>query len=155
MQFHRFAEIFPLMEGAAFDELFEDFRAYGVREKVVLFQGKILDGRNRFLAAQKAGIKWRDMPKRTFRGSEAGALALVISSNKRRHMTAAELAFAANRIATLKLGANQHDAEEGAPPGAPSQAEAAKSVGASRRSVQRVRKITEHGSEALRQAAEH
>ena len=44
---HPLATIFPLLEGAAF---FDDIRAHGVREKLVLFEGKI-DGRNRYRAA--------------------------------------------------------------------------------------------------------
>jgi hypothetical protein len=37
-------------------ELVADVRAHAVRERVWMFEGKILDGRNRYLAARAAGI---------------------------------------------------------------------------------------------------
>ena len=148
MKFHPYAEIFPLLDGADFNALVEDITAHGLRELIWLFDGKILDGRNRFLACQKAKIE----PKyRQYRGTDA--LAFVVSLNiQRRHLSDAQRAMAAARIATLKLGSNQHD--EGASREAPSQSEAAQQMDVSRSSVQRARKIVEKGSKALQQAVD-
>ena len=147
MKFHSYAEIFPLLEGAAFDELVEDIKAQGLREKIWLYEGKILDGRNRFLACQKARIK---PAYRQYIGKDA--LAFVVSVNvHRRHLTVEQRAFAAARIATLRLGANQH---EGASREAPSQTETAENLDVSRSSVQRAKKVLEKGSKALQKAAE-
>ena len=44
---HELANVFPLLDGEEFDELRRDVEEYGVRESVVLYEGKILDGRNR------------------------------------------------------------------------------------------------------------
>src|SRR6185369_7467138 len=110
MKFHPFSEIFPLIEGAEFDALIADIKEHGLREKIWLYEGKILDGRNRFLACEKAGVK-----PDTRKYSGKNPLAFVISSNvHRRHLTASQRAMMAADIATLQNGANQHTSREGA-----------------------------------------
>jgi len=88
LKFHPLADIFPLMEGAEFDELVADIKANGQHEPVVLYDGMILDGRNRYRACLAAGVGpdfingdgWIDDPA-----------ALVISANiHRRHLSAEE-----------------------------------------------------------------
>jgi N6-adenosine-specific RNA methylase IME4 len=56
---HPIAELFPLLEGEEFDALVESIRANGFdpARPVLLFEKKILDGRNRYRAAKKAGVK--------------------------------------------------------------------------------------------------
>jgi hypothetical protein len=51
--FHELANEYPLIEGDEFDNLVEDIRKHGILEPIVLFQGKILDGRNRYRAAKE------------------------------------------------------------------------------------------------------
>jgi hypothetical protein len=46
LEFHALATLFPLLDGAGFDELVADIRTHGLREPIVLFEGKVLDGRN-------------------------------------------------------------------------------------------------------------
>ena len=54
--------------------LTEDIKAHGLREKIWIYEGKILDGRNRFLACQKARVR----PQfRKFTGKDP--LAFIIS----------------------------------------------------------------------------
>jgi ParB-like chromosome segregation protein Spo0J len=77
--------MFPLMEGDAFGELIADIQANGLRETITLYQGKVLDGRNRYRACREAGIEVKTEP---FEGTEADARAFVISKNiHRRHLT--------------------------------------------------------------------
>ncbi|HWJ71914.1 MAG TPA: MT-A70 family methyltransferase [Kaistia sp.] len=57
LAFHPLADLFPLIEGAAFDELVADVAANGLREPIVLHQGMILDGRNRWRACWAAGVE--------------------------------------------------------------------------------------------------
>jgi len=147
MKFHRFAEIFPLIEGDDFAALVADIEAHGLQEKIVRYDGKVLDGRNRFLACQKAKVK----PQfRDFKGTDSQALAFVVSANvQRRHLTVQQRAMAAARVATLEKGANQHTARA-----VSSQEEAAESFDVSVDSVQRARKVVDKGSKALQKAVD-
>lgn len=147
MKFHPYSEIFPLIEGDDFAALVTDIKANGLREKIWLYDGKVIDGRNRFLACQKAKVR----PQyRTFKGSEDAALAMVISANiTRRHLTFEQRAMSAARVATLQRGANQHTARA-----VSSQSETAEKFDVSSDSVQRAKKIIEQGSAALQAAVE-
>jgi hypothetical protein len=81
--FHPLADIFPLMMGAEFDELVTSIKLNGLREPIVLFEDKILDGRNRARASAAAGVEPRFTP---FAGGDPTAF--VIDKNiRRRHLT--------------------------------------------------------------------
>ena len=67
LQFHPLADLFPLMEGEDFDALVADIAANGLREKIDLYQGKIVEGRNRYLALQRLGIEPSADQKQYFR----------------------------------------------------------------------------------------
>lgn len=87
-KFHPLADLFPLLGGQAFTDLVADIEANGVREPIWLLGGQILDGRNRWRAAQAAGV---ECPSREYVGDSP--LEFVLSLNlKRRHLSASELA---------------------------------------------------------------
>ena len=78
--------MFPLLKDAEFDDLVEDIRKHGLREPIILFEQKVIDGRNRERACIKAGVepRYRSME---FDHHDA-ATAYVISKNiRRRHLT--------------------------------------------------------------------
>lgn len=89
LAFHPLADIFPLMEGEEFDALVADIRANGLRENIVLYDGKILDGRNRYRACLAADVN-PEFDDRVAGDSWIGdPAAYVISANiRRRHLTA-------------------------------------------------------------------
>lgn len=83
MQFHPAATIFPLMDEQQFAELKADIEANGQREDIVLYNGKILDGRNRYLACLELGFK----PERCELDDCTDAIAYVLSMtlHRRQH----------------------------------------------------------------------
>src|SRR2546430_1358032 len=105
-QFHPLADLFPLMQGEEFDALVADIKANGLRERLDLYQGKIIDGRNRYRALQRLGIDPSADQKQYFRkaiyahsaggeiapheqDNDARVRAYIISKNiHRRHLTA-------------------------------------------------------------------
>jgi len=93
MKTHEFAEIFPLMNRKEFGELKNDIQEKGQQELVVLFEGKILDGRNRYNACKELKIE----PKfREYKGKDP--LGYVMSTNlKRRHLTDSQKAVVGRR----------------------------------------------------------
>src|SRR5260221_9303852 len=53
---HPLADVLSLIEGAEFDRLVADIREHGLKDAISLYQGKILDGRNRERACSAAGV---------------------------------------------------------------------------------------------------
>jgi ParB-like chromosome segregation protein Spo0J len=86
LRYHSFANAFPLMTGVEFNELIADIKAHDLREPITLYQGKILDGRNRY----RACLRLKREPRfKEFKGDDEAARAFVISENiVRRHLTA-------------------------------------------------------------------
>jgi phage N-6-adenine-methyltransferase len=164
--FHPLADIFPLITGAEFEALRDDIAAHGVREPVILFEGAILDGRNRYRASQAAGV---DCPMTEYRGDDAAAF--VVSLNiHRRHLTESQRAMAAAKLANLAHGGNRRveqaanlplespslpTFEPDAPKPAPvPQAEAARLLNVSERSLRTAKKVQDTAPQEVVAAVE-
>lgn len=146
MDFHPYANLFPLIEGAEFDALVADVAAHGVREPVWLYEEKILDGRNRYRAAQVAGV---ECPMRTYDGDSP--LQFVVSLNlHRRHLSESQRAMVAAKMANLPEGRPSETAQICAV----SQSDAAEMLNVSRRTVQAAREVIETAPEAVVKAVE-
>jgi N6-adenosine-specific RNA methylase IME4 len=106
MKYHPLANIFPLMEGAAFDALAADIKANGLREPLVMYEGMLLDGRNRWRAALAAGIAITGKDIRQFDPKKDGdPLAFVISKNlQRRMLDESQRAMVAAKLANMRQG---------------------------------------------------
>lgn len=146
MEFHPLAGVFPLIEGTEFDAIVEDVRAHGLTDAIVVFEGKILDGRNRWLACRAAKTEPNFVD---FAGPDAASF--VVSRNlKRRHLSESQRAMVAAKLATLSEGRPGKTA----PIGAVSQDEAAEMLNVSRRNVQRATRIQNNATQQLIQAVE-
>lgn len=164
LKFHPLANLFPMISDGELEDLGEDIKTNGQVETVKLHRGMILDGRNRYTACQRKGLAVRT---EIFDGTDREALNWVISKNlKRRHLTESQRAMVAARLATLRLGDNQHKAAPigtasvdllGVPASAEppvSQSEAADMMNVGRRSVQRATEVQEKGAPELIAAVE-
>lgn len=142
--FHPLANVFPLLEGKPFDELVADIKAFGLHEAIWLYQGQILDGRNRYNVCQALGY---DCPTRDYTGNDP--LGFVLSMNlQRRHLTESQRAMIANALATLPEGRPTKTASIEAV----SQEQAADLLQVSRSSVQRAHAIRTQGAPEIHQA---
>ena len=145
LEFHPLADIFPLLDGQDFAELVADIKApHGLREPIVMFEGKILDGRNRYRACEAARVE----PTFTvYQGDDP--VAYVVSLNlRRRHLNESQRAMVAAKLATLKDG-QRADLVEGLPIG-----RASEMLNVGERSVARAREVQEHGAPELIHAVE-
>jgi hypothetical protein len=137
MRLHPYAALFPEMEPDQLQELADDIKANGQRQKIVTLKengvDKILDGRNREKACRMAGV---EPVYKEFTGKDP--LGYVISQNmRRRHLSVKVRSEIAAKLVTMRHGG---DRKIKAPNGALTQEAAAKRVGVSRRSVQRAAK---------------
>jgi N6-adenosine-specific RNA methylase IME4 len=102
---HLYADLFPLLEGEAFDSFVADIRVNGLRYPITTYQRQILDGRNRFRACQIAGI-----PPRFIEYDGKDPLAFVMSANlQRRDLDPSQRAMVAAKLETLRHGGDRKD----------------------------------------------
>lgn len=131
-EYHPIADLFPMMSETAFAELVADISEHGLHEPIIIHEGKILDGRNRYRACLEAEVE------PTFeRYDGEHPVAFVISLNlHRRHLNESQRAMVAAKLAKMERGSNQHTSIE-----APSRAEAASLLNVGRASVERAKTV--------------
>ena len=87
---HPIADLFPMMSDEEIANQAEDIKKHGLLHPILLFEGKILDGRNRYKSCKRAGVEPRF---ETFTGTFTEALQRVWSENvQRRHLTSFQCA---------------------------------------------------------------
>lgn len=166
LPFHPLADLFPMIGGAERDELVADIRANTLRERIVMLDGMILDGRNRYMAAIDAGVIRRDADPETeaslyvthFRRfvpqQDGDPLAWVLSKNlHRRHLTDGQRAMVAARLANMRQGERTDLVREDGEPSANlpkvSNQDAADRLHVSERTVRTAKDVVEHGAPEL------
>lgn len=101
---HPAAELFPMMSDEEYAGLLDDIHQHGQREKIVMWQGMLLDGRNRLRACLELGIK----PDATELPEDSDPVAFVCSLNvHRRHLNTAQRASIAARLCDMPRGGDR------------------------------------------------
>jgi ParB-like chromosome segregation protein Spo0J len=86
---HPFANMFPMIEGQELENLKASISKSGILEPIRLYQGMILDGRNRYAAAKACGHQFTAKDFKEWTGTIEEAEAWVLETNlHRRHLTA-------------------------------------------------------------------
>jgi N6-adenosine-specific RNA methylase IME4 len=146
LQFHKLADLFPMMEGDAFDAFAADIKQRGLLHPIVVHDDKILDGRNRYRACLKADVAIR---VETFAGDDP--LGFVIASNlHRRHLNESQRAMIAAKLANMSA----HRPNNKSANLQTSQIDAAHLLNVSTRTLASAAFVRTNGSHALTQAVE-
>ena len=150
---HDASNLFPLMDEAELAELTQDIREHGLLEPIVLYEGRVLDGRNRLLACQRAGVE----PEFLEWTGGASPTSWVLSMNlKRRHLSASQRAMIASDATVLYEAEARARQLAGVPAhvqeGGEAVEHAARDAGVSPRSVYGAQKVKRHGAPELMQA---
>ena len=142
---HEYADIFPMMSHQEISDLADDMQLHGQMEPIVIFDGKILDGRNRYAACNMVDIQ----PKtKQFEGEDA--LAFVLGHNlHRRHLTPSQRAMIAEKVANMRStdfrGNQWLSSKDNNQPDRKTREQAAKELGASGPSIDRARVVRRKG----------
>ena len=158
---HPYANIFPYIEGDEFEEFVEDIRAHGLQEKIILLDGMILDGRNRYKALKrlkefgpKHFIDYEYFCKLNQTSQEP--IDFVLSRNlQRRQLDETQRAMVGAKLATLRPGQGKDTKAANLPDSKPlTQKEAAEIVNVSERSIRDGKKVLEQGAPEVQEAVE-
>ena len=133
---HEIAGVYRLLHGEEFSALVADIAANGLIQPIYLYEGKILDGRNRYRACKESGVTPDFLQ---YEGDDP--MGFVHSANDhRRHNNESQRAMTAARMANLRQGART-DLEPSANLPEVSQSEAAKAMSVSERSLRTAAKV--------------
>ena len=90
LEYHETASVFPMMNKEDFSALKNDIKANGLKEPIWVYEGKIIDGRNRYEACKELGI---EPESQTWDGKDELLIEFVLSMNlHRRHLTSSQRA---------------------------------------------------------------
>ncbi len=149
---HPAASAFPRLGGAELEQLAKDITERGQELPVVLHEGRVLDGRNRLLACERAKVEPKTVE---WDGRGGSPTAFVVAANlRRRHLTDSQRAMVAAELLPLfeaeakeRQRAAGGDRRTVAAQGREANGEgtaaaaAAKTVGSAERSVQRAKAV--------------
>lgn len=145
LAFHEYADIFPMLPLEELDTLAADIAANGLLEPITIYEGKVLDGRNRYVACLNVAVD----PRLTqYTGDDP--LGFVVSKNlHRRHMNEAQRSVIAAKLANMPVGRNWANSANLQNNQTVTQAEAATMLNVSPRSVASVKAIERDAPDLL------
>jgi ParB-like chromosome segregation protein Spo0J len=142
LEIHPLALAFPAYGETDLSQLADDIRDHGMRQPVTLFEGKVLDGRNRVDAAKKAGLI--EIIAFEFEGTFEQARDYVISMNLvRRHLDTGQRSMIAADLAKMQRGRPSKGSKENPQNCGLSTKAAAEQLKVSTRSVETAKAIRE------------
>jgi hypothetical protein len=110
---HEAAEIFPMLSPGEFLALKDDIEDHGLRDPVVVYMGKILDGRNRYKACCELDID-PEIIRVDSHDIGNDPIAFVVSANlRRRHLTDAQRSMIAVELERIYSGAAKERMAQG------------------------------------------
>jgi len=134
---HPYCTLFPKALDLEIASMAESIVRNGLRERIILYMGQIIDGRNRYLACLEAGVSFEPFDEYfdEYKGdtTDEGLLQFVMDHNaSRRHLKDGQKAMIADRMSGKKSKKSSNP-----PVGGLTQVVAAKMMGISEREVQR------------------
>lgn len=96
---HPAADRFPLMPEAELRALAADIRENGLREPILMFDGQVIDGRNRLVACHLAGVEPRFEPWQPGHDEDTPTTYIWSRNGVRRHLTQSQKAALAAILA--------------------------------------------------------
>ena len=101
---HEYANLLPMMSAREFADLKKSVESTGLQEPIVLYKGKILDGRNRYKACLSLGTEPR-FSEVEIRDDQEAIDYVVTHNLQRRNLTAGQKAVVALKAYPLIKGA--------------------------------------------------
>ena len=98
-QIHPAADLFPMMSHEALQQMADDIALSGLREPVWMYEGKVLDGRNRLVACDLAGVEPTFRQWQPRNPSDSPTRFVWSINGPRRHLSTSQRAAIAVRMA--------------------------------------------------------
>lgn len=162
MQYHEAANIFPMMTTEELRKLSVNIKERGQEETIVLLDGKVLDGRNRWEACELVKVKPRVIEATVEQAKDP--IGFVLSKNlHRRHMTPSQLSMVAARARDIydrQAKEREHSRKTGTMVNLPESSKGTardavgKAMGVSGRSVDYATRVIEKGVPELVKAVD-
>ncbi len=100
LKIHPIAEVFPMLDEDAFQQLCSDIAEHGLQRQIVTWRGELIDGRNRMRALIALGLDPGEYCRAL--ADDADPVSYALSANlHRRHLTESQRAMIGQRVKEL------------------------------------------------------
>lgn len=169
VEVHPAAQIFPMLEGDEYEAFKADIKKNGVLVGITFYDGKLLDGRNRYRACMDLGIDPKFHSEQLDLDLTPDPIAWVISMNAaRRHLSTGQRALVGLEAEKLyeaeakkrqkASGGDKKSKNKSVPDNCPepmkgdARDQAGKAAGVSGKSIDRAKKVVQQGAPELKDA---
>lgn len=145
---HPYATAYPPIEGDEFAALKADIAANGLRQPIVLCEGKILDGCNRYRACRETGVAVKCVD---YEDNDPFGFVLSVNTH-RRHLSASQRAMVAAKLEIIRHGGDRWSVQAASLHH--DRGHVAKKLNVSTRSVASAARVRDHAIPELAQRVE-